>query len=477
MLARYCLGLGVALAVSATIAEAQVGQAKSARRASFWDLTLGRNAGELSAVDYVDFACGTNGGPPATPIKDWREFAKCPAEKDSNLREVQFRYDDEEEYWARAHNLTAQADAAAGTKIYDIAVIASVLFDDAGTAVGLRAVSDPRVPSDERMRAISLRSYLFNRFDPEGWACQSLPYEEGEQPIGDLSFKETCSKQRNGVRLLLQSNFYRKRGQVGIDPRTNIATEGQFRSDIRLEMILADRTAAPAAQAKAADADPRASNRAKAMNCPGCDLHGIDLKRQDLRGANLAGANLEDANLHGANLDGADLRGAKLSGINLNRATLRRAKLAGAVLADAMLYKSVGDGADFSSADLGGAMLGEAQLVRADLSQAKLVGLDLTRGRLTDANLKGADLTGSWLTYAQLTRANLEGASIVQVDLTEATLVSANLTAAEVVQTDMMGANLRAADLTNTKFDGSRLTRANLADSTQTGTTFRDMVP
>ena len=258
LLARYCLGLGVALAVSATIAEAQVGQAKSARRASFWDLTLGRNAGELSAVDYVDFACGTNGGPPATPIKDWREFAKCPAEKDSNLREVQFRYDDEEEYWARAHNLTAQADAAAGTKIYDIAVIASVLFDDAGTAVGLRAVSDPRVPSDERMRAISLRSYLFNRFDPEGWACQSLPYEEGEQPIGDLSFKETCSKQRNGVRLLLQSNFYRKRGQVGIDPRTNIATEGQFRSDIRLEMILADRTAAPAAQAKAADADPRA---------------------------------------------------------------------------------------------------------------------------------------------------------------------------------------------------------------------------
>ena len=66
-----------------------------------WDMKFGTPVGDLPDEEFVDPACGTNGGPPGLRLGSFEEFAKCRAES-SGLREIWFRYDDELEYIARA---------------------------------------------------------------------------------------------------------------------------------------------------------------------------------------------------------------------------------------------------------------------------------------------------------------------------------------------------------------------------------------
>src|SRR6266704_2841905 len=54
-----------------------------------WDVQLGAPVSELPDDDFVDPACGTNGGPPGLPIGTFEQFEKCRAEP-SGLREVWF---------------------------------------------------------------------------------------------------------------------------------------------------------------------------------------------------------------------------------------------------------------------------------------------------------------------------------------------------------------------------------------------------
>jgi hypothetical protein len=66
-----------------------------------WDVKLGTAVGELPDEEFVDPACGSNGGPPGLRISIFEQFERCSPEA-SGLREIWFRYDDEEEYIARA---------------------------------------------------------------------------------------------------------------------------------------------------------------------------------------------------------------------------------------------------------------------------------------------------------------------------------------------------------------------------------------
>jgi uncharacterized protein YjbI with pentapeptide repeats len=473
------VALAGALSCVAAVASAQA-PARPGRTLNFWDLALSTHARDLSTDGFADYACGTNGGLPATVLRDWTEFARCPAERGTGFHEVQFRYDDELEYRTRAASLGQDVPQTFGTRLYVIPVIVSGLFDDDGFLVGLRAVTDPRVPERDRMQAIALRSFLMNRFDPKAWTCVETPLAEREQPIGSLSFKEGCDSQAESAKLRLESNFYRKAGQFAIDPHTNLALEGQFRSDVRFEMFLAqpiaDRAARLAALAAPRPETPLAAARRKAMDCAGCDLSGIDLKRQDLRGAKLAGADLRDANLHAANLAGADLTGADLSGAIVNRADLRRARLAGAKLTETELHAAQLDGADLSAADLTKTMLGSARMTRVNLSRAKLTEADLIKATLLDANLKDATIADTWLTDAQLNRADLSGATISRADLSGASLASADLRGTTIEQTDFYAANLRESNLSGAKISTSRLTAANLTNVNRTGATFENVI-
>jgi uncharacterized protein YjbI with pentapeptide repeats len=441
---------------------------------SIFDLQIGAHARELPGEEYIDYACGTGGGPPSLPLSSWRDFRRCAAEASTRLREVYFRHDDEPEYTAKARSIDNLMHLYEYTSVYAIPIIASALFDDNGILRGIRMVTDPRVPLVVREKGASLSGFLQSRYGDTGWSCADLPVADGETAYRGALIKHRCERfDPDGMALLLETYNYRRAGQNAVDPFTRVPTEGQFVSATRFQAIL---TAAPAGTAERlaaaqASASPTTRELAadRARDCAGCDLRGVDLKRMDLTGANLRGANLAGANLHGAVLAGADLEGANLTDANLNRADIKRANLRGATLINVMLYEARLDAADLAGADLTQALAGKVQLIRANLSGARMLSMDLRHARLSDANLSNADLTYSWIDDAQLTRADLTGAKLVETVLVRAGMVSVRAAGADFEAADLYGANLRAATLDGVNFAYARLTSANLSEASVNG--------
>ena len=199
-----------------------------------WDLPLGTSVSALPD-DYVDPACGTDGGPPARVLKNFAEFAQCPVEAATGLHEVWFRYDDEMEYVARARRSEIlvrqyQANALAGQPI-----ITSLLIDNAGVVEGYRVVNDPRAEGRTRINAFGLGD-IFKGMAPPGLKCTDLPPAEGERPIEDWFIKETCEVKANGTVTRIETRRYYKPGQFAVDPNDNRLTENQFESSARLEV-------------------------------------------------------------------------------------------------------------------------------------------------------------------------------------------------------------------------------------------------
>jgi hypothetical protein len=205
-------------------------------RLEVWDLRLGSQIEQLPD-EFIDYACGTNGGPPSTPLNGWREVRRCRPEA-SGLREVYFRYDDELEYWAKGNNLLPQMEQYSGTKTYGFPVTVSALIDDSGALRGIRLVSDPRGDTQNRDEAYLLRNFLTARFGRDGWACESLSPEDGETPVDGIFVKERCRKDLETKTVAsLTTRHLRKAGQSQFDPRTGRETAGQFESTVRFELV------------------------------------------------------------------------------------------------------------------------------------------------------------------------------------------------------------------------------------------------
>jgi hypothetical protein len=202
-----------------------------------WDLKLGQPVNALPADDYVDPACGTNGGPPARVLKNFGEFALCPIDRATGLHEVWFRYDDEMEYIARARRSDImirqyQANSLAGQPI-----ITSLLIDDAGIVQGYRIVNNPRIEAGTRIAAFGLAD-IFKGIGGLGLACTDLPLEGGERPIDDFFVKQICEKAENGRKVHVEARRYFKAGQFAVDPNENRMTENQFESSARIEVYM-----------------------------------------------------------------------------------------------------------------------------------------------------------------------------------------------------------------------------------------------
>jgi hypothetical protein len=226
----YCLSASAcALCLAASVAGAQ----KFATR--LWDIPLGTPIGQLPLDDYVDPACGTNGGPPARVLKSFAEFALCPAESATGLHEVWFRYDDEMEYIARARRSEImirqyQANSLAGQPI-----TTSLLIDDAGLVQGYRVVNDARAEGRTRITAFDLAD-LFKGMAGAGLQCADLPPAEGERPVEDLFVKENCELTADGVVTHVEARRFYKPGQFAVDPNDNRLNENEFESSARLEV-------------------------------------------------------------------------------------------------------------------------------------------------------------------------------------------------------------------------------------------------
>lgn len=205
-------------------------------RLDVWDLDLGVHAAELPDA-FIDYACGSNGGPPSRPLDGWAGFQLCPPEP-SGLHEVYFRYDDELEYWARAHELGPFIQRYGGTKEFDFPVVASVLFDAEGIARGIRMVTDPRDRSRERTEFWTFANFVKARFGRADWECADLPRGESETPVGSRFIKQRCTKSvEDRLRLTVESHYYRKPGQFEFDPHTRELTETYYESFARVDIV------------------------------------------------------------------------------------------------------------------------------------------------------------------------------------------------------------------------------------------------
>ena len=215
---------------------APAGAQERPARLEVWDLRLGTPVGQLPD-EFVDLACGTNGGPPSVPLNGWSDFRRCRPEP-GGLREVYFRYDDELEYWAKANDLADQMEQYAGTKTYGFPVVVSGLIDAQGTLRGLRIVSDPRDTSQNRDEAYLLRNFLNARFGRDNWQCQDLSLADGETAVDGVFVKQDCRKDIDTKTIArLATRYLRKPGQSRFDPHTGRETAGQFESTARFELV------------------------------------------------------------------------------------------------------------------------------------------------------------------------------------------------------------------------------------------------
>jgi hypothetical protein len=205
-------------------------------RLNVWDIHIGELASAIPD-GFINYACGTNGGPPSLPLANFTEFKKCKSDA-NGLHEVYFEYDDELEYRARALDLEAEIRRYAGTTAYEFPVVASVLFDDAGVARGERLVTDPRQQATARDRREFwvLADFIRQRFGDDGWECKEVPSDAGEHAVGSFFIKNDCGKTANGLHLALEQHYFRKKGQQSVDPDTGRSRPEDYESATRFEM-------------------------------------------------------------------------------------------------------------------------------------------------------------------------------------------------------------------------------------------------
>lgn len=487
-------------------------QGESTAPLRIWDIPFGTPIAELPSAEFVDPACGSNGGPPGLRLASFAEFTRCRAEV-TGLTEIWFIYDDEEEYVYRAlaptmrwENPDAGVDQDRlvqrhkATQVNLQPVILSFLIDRHGLVQGYRIHTDPKTDPETRAGAASTATTFKARWGIEGWTCTDLPPAEGETPIGSgptaRFIKESCVMEVEGERIVVETRNYYKRGQSYRDPFTNRTTTNYFESLAWIEVVslaaLAQNTAptAPEPVPLAIDAAPPATPpvamppplnndprrdafiAGESLQCPGCDLSGLILKRRNFEGANLAGANLANTSFHRSNLRGANFAGATLTYVNFNAAILSAAKFTNANLERALFYAADASGADFTGARLVNAHMRSARLILAKLNGADLTGVNLEEARLSNAELQNATLTDANLFKATLLRANLTGATAERSVWADASARYADFTAANLLYSDLLGADLGWANLTNANFSGTRLLSAIMLNSTQTNTNF-----
>ena len=123
--------LSLALSMIWLVPMEQIRAQDRPKRLNVWDVHIGTAASAIPD-EFINYACGTNGGPPSLPLANFAEFKKCIPDA-NGLREVYFEYDDEYEYIARARDLPREIARWAGTTEAGFPVMVSALFDEAGT--------------------------------------------------------------------------------------------------------------------------------------------------------------------------------------------------------------------------------------------------------------------------------------------------------------------------------------------------------
>lgn len=205
---------------------------------SIWDVSLGEPVTQVPETAVGEIACGTDGGPAGFALASFADFMSCPPEP-SGLREVEFNYDDEQDYIARALELEYKF-LQGGTSVYAHPVVLSLLVDEAGLVQGRRIVTDNRVADEVRRTQFTLSRNLKAQYDDWSLDCADIPMAEGEMPVGDQFVHELCTGQSpdGGTLIAFEATYLRKRGQRAIDQDTQVVNTGYFESQTRYEEVL-----------------------------------------------------------------------------------------------------------------------------------------------------------------------------------------------------------------------------------------------
>jgi len=204
---------------------------------TIWDIAFGAPISQIPEKEVAEINCGTNGGPPSTPLRSFSEFATCPAEA-SGLHEVYFTNDDEQDYIAKAMELEYRV-MQGGTSIYAHPVMFSVLIDDQGIARGIRVITDERASERDRRVAVTLARNLKSRYGRWVQTCDDLAPTAGQEPVGKIFVHEVCtapSPDGDAV-MRLEATYFRKKGQVSINTETQQLNRNYFQSATRLEVV------------------------------------------------------------------------------------------------------------------------------------------------------------------------------------------------------------------------------------------------
>lgn len=216
------------------------GHGMAQSRTRVWDVEFGTPVDRLPLKEFVEPACGTDGGPPALPLESFLSFALCPVEPATGLREVWFIYDDEWEYIARAQRDVLGIGRYSANTLDRQPILTSLLIDGGGLVQGYRVITDPRAPIELRASSHLLGGLLRTLVTGANWACADLPRDERERPIDGEFVKQSCQAAA-GVRLAkVETRHFYKAGQDVRDvPRFLDAAAGDFESSARLEVYAA----------------------------------------------------------------------------------------------------------------------------------------------------------------------------------------------------------------------------------------------
>jgi len=203
-----------------------------------WDVPFGTPAADIPRGDFAEPACGTNGGPRARLLRSFADFAACRRDTSTGLFEINFIYDDEREYLARATRDASLIQAWTANQILGQPVQFSFLIDDSGLVQGYRVFTDDRAGEDTRQNAYILgQIYFKNQFGEDGWTCVTAEPAPGEKPVSGRFINDTCRKEADGRRMVVTSRFYYRPGQQLMDPRTNTLMVGQYISTSSIEVV------------------------------------------------------------------------------------------------------------------------------------------------------------------------------------------------------------------------------------------------
>ena len=204
-----------------------------------WEVILGQSVAQIPEIKVSELACGTNGGPHAQPLVAFEDFAQC-APEPSDLHEVTFSYDDEQDFIARALE-SEYKFLQSGTSIFAHPVIVSVLVDASGLVQGIRIVTDNRISDRERRTAVTLMRNFKARYSDWSLDCADVAMKDGEQPVGQQFVHERCrgTSSDNTRHIAIESSYLRKKGQSAVNLETQTVNTSYFESQTRFEQVLA----------------------------------------------------------------------------------------------------------------------------------------------------------------------------------------------------------------------------------------------